>query len=68
MNEIGFLIPPTSIDDQIAEVERELAKRLKVYPQLVARGKMTMNSARSQTMRLEAALETLRTVKATEPR
>lgn len=51
------------IDDQIAEVKRELRMRAHAYPRFVAAGKLTLLESARQTARLEAALETLERVK-----
>lgn len=44
---------------QIAEVRRELAVRSRVYPRLVAEGKLPEARSAMQIARLEAVLETL---------
>lgn len=44
---------------QIQEVRRELTMRERVYPGLVARGKMTRKDAETHTARMEAVLRTL---------
>lgn len=48
-----------SIEQQISEVQRELALRRNVYPGLVVRGKMRQGEADEHTARLEAVLTTL---------
>lgn len=55
-----------SIDDQIKCVERELALRRVVYPRRQALGKMTETTARLETTRMEAVLETLKRVRLLE--
>jgi len=49
-----------SLDQQIAEVARELALRSRVYPGLVAKNKMRQSEADEHTRRMEAVLETLK--------
>ena len=44
---------------QIAELKRELKMRERVYPQLIARGKLDEHEARNQYRALLAALKTL---------
>lgn len=53
-----------SIDDQIAEVGREIGLRKNVYPGFVARGKMDQAEADEHIARMEAAYKTLKWVKA----
>ena len=57
------LFPP-SIDDQIAEAERELAMRRHAYPRWVASGTLKADRAERQVKAMEAILDTLRAVKA----
>lgn len=59
------LFPPT-IDEQIAEVERELQMRRRVYPTRVSEKKMGQQRADLQLDRMEAVLKTLRTVRKLE--
>lgn len=47
---------------QVAEVERELVMRDRVYPRLVAGGQLMDHEARERIRDLQAALATLRTV------
>jgi hypothetical protein len=49
-----------TIEDMLAEVDRELAMRRRVYPRFVAEGKMTQAAADTQLARLEAIREHLR--------
>ena len=49
-----LLIEPT-IDDAIAEIDRELQVRARVYPQWVSRGKVTQEKADRCTADLKAA-------------
>lgn len=49
-----------SLEDQIRCVERELRFRRKVYPSLVARGKMRETDAARETWVMQAVLDTLR--------
>jgi hypothetical protein len=54
------------IAGQIAEVRRELALRTRVYPGLIARGKMREAEAELCTRRMEAVLATLMWCQANE--
>ena len=54
------------IEQQIAEVARELAMRRNVYPGLVARGKMRAAEADLCTARMEAVLDTLKFIRTHE--
>ena len=49
-----------SIDQQIEEVERELALRAKVYPRQVSSGTMRQSIADFHVARMQAVLTTLR--------
>lgn len=55
-----------SIDDQIAEVEREITQRLSVYPRLIAAHRLSEPKARRQIDLMRAVLATLRHVKQTD--
>lgn len=48
-----------SIEQQIAEVQRELAMRSQVYPGLVSKKKMRQGEADMHMARMQAALKTL---------
>jgi len=48
-----------SLDDQIDEVQRELAMRERVYPQWIKAGRLSSAKAYAQTRNLRAALDTL---------
>lgn len=48
-----------SINQQIEEVERELAMRKKVYPDMIARRKLRQSEADYFVKRLKAVRETL---------
>lgn len=52
-----------SIDDQIAEVGREIGLRKNVYPGLIARGKMEQSEADEHQARMTAAYATLQWVR-----
>lgn len=53
---------------QITELKRELNMRERVYPDFIARGRLTEKDAARQTERLKAAIETLEAFRdATEP-
>jgi hypothetical protein len=58
----GVLFPCT-IEEQIAEVERELALRRQVYPRRIAEKKMSEGAADLHMRRMEGVLATLRAVK-----
>jgi len=51
--------PKITIEQQIAEVGRELGLRRNVYPQFIARGKMSQQEADEHMARLEAVYTTL---------
>lgn len=48
-----------TLDEQLAELGRELALRRNVYPMFVAKGRMEQSEADLHMMRLEAAIKTL---------
>lgn len=50
---------PVPLADQIAEVRRELALRDRVYPHMVASGKVSEEEAAAQTARMQGVLKTL---------
>ena len=52
------------IEEQIAELDRELKLREKVYPRWITAGKLSKENADQQIARLTAARETLLTVDA----
>lgn len=52
-----------TIEEQIKSVTREIAMRRRVYPGLVARGKMTGKEADHEIDAMEAVLVTLTKVK-----
>jgi len=52
------LLPPT-VDDAIAEIERELRVRENVYMRLIATGRLTQERADLQQSRLRLALKLL---------
>ncbi len=49
----------TTLDQQLAEVKREIALRRNVYPGFVARKKMRQGEADEHLARMEAVLQTL---------
>jgi hypothetical protein len=53
-------LPPVTLAEQIACVERELAMRRRVYPRWVGRGQMKPGAAEEEIRRMEAVLETLK--------
>lgn len=52
-----------TIDQQIAEVGREIGLRKNVYPHFVARGKFTQEEADDHIAKMEAAYATLKWVR-----
>ena len=50
---------PIPLTDQINEVGREIGLRRNVYPQFVARGKMSQEEADAHLAKMEAAYTTL---------
>ena len=59
--------PKIGIDEQIAEVGREIGLRKNVYPGFVARGKLTQEEADDHLARMEAVYATLKWIKANRP-
>lgn len=57
-SETTDLLPPT-LAEQIAELERELALRRRVYPEFIARKRLSARAAELQIARIEAAIATL---------
>jgi antibiotic biosynthesis monooxygenase (ABM) superfamily enzyme len=53
-----------TLEEQLAEVRRELALRERVYPSLIARGKLKEDQAEKSKARLQATHDTLATLKA----
>ncbi len=51
--------PPITLDQQIADVEREIAMRKAVYPKWVAAGKLKQAKANQQIVTMEAVSSTL---------
>jgi hypothetical protein len=51
---------PVSLDAQIAEAERELATRRRVYPRLIKRGTMRFENAVAKAAAMAAIVETLK--------
>jgi hypothetical protein len=51
---------PVTRTDMVMEVERELALRRRVYPRLIATGRMKLQQAERQITVMEAVLEELR--------
>jgi hypothetical protein len=48
-----------SIDQQIAEIKREIALRNAVYPGFVSKGRLKQDAAERQIANMTAALQTL---------
>jgi hypothetical protein len=57
-----------ALDQQIAEIARELALRRAVYPRLIAAGRLRRAVARENLTRLRAALRTLKRLRRTRRR
>ncbi len=57
-----------TLQQQIAEVERELRQRAHVYPRLIGSGKMTRTKADWHTTLMQAVLETLKEAAARQAR
>lgn len=57
---LSGVLPPVTINDQIACVEREIQQRRRVYPRLIAKGSMKQGTADEEIRRMEAVLETVR--------
>lgn len=51
-----------TIQDQAAEVERELRHRSRVYPRWIDQGRLKLETAHAHMSALQAALGTLRTI------
>ena len=51
------------IEQQIASVEREIKLRIRVYPRLIDKGKITALTAEREIATMRAVLETLQQVK-----
>jgi hypothetical protein len=61
-------VQQVTIDEQIAEVRRELAMRNKVYPKWIEAGSMKKSKADFQILAMEAVLISLQeTAKQTSP-
>lgn len=54
---------PSTVDEEIACVEREIRLRLRVYPRRVADGKMTQKLADKELAAMNAVLRRLHEVK-----
>ena len=52
-----------TLNEQIDEIKRELKQRERVYPRLVAQGKLRQSIAEYQVARMQAALQTVERVK-----
>lgn len=52
-----------TLNEQIDEIKRELKQRERVYPRLVAQGKLRQAIAEYQMARMQAALATVERVK-----
>lgn len=56
-------MPPITIDEQIACVQRERDMRMRLYPRWVRDGKLTQAAADEELCRLDAVLATLEAVR-----
>lgn len=56
-------IDKVSLSDQIAEVQREVDMRKRVYIRLIDQGKMTVLEAEQRTINMAAVLQTLEGVR-----
>jgi hypothetical protein len=54
-----FFIQQVSLDEQIQEVQREIALRKRVYPRWIQEGKIQKEKADLQILTMEAVLWTL---------
>jgi phosphatidylserine decarboxylase len=61
-------LPPVTLDEQIAEVAREIELRKRVYPGFVARMKMDQEEAERHLERMRAVHQTLMWFKRNELR
>ena len=59
MNEEKHFVQQITIDEQIAEVKREIAMRRGVYPKWVEAGSMQKSKADFQILAMEAVLVSL---------
>ena len=57
------VIDRVSLSDQIAEVQREVAMRKRVYIRLIDQGKMTAAEAEMRTTNMAAVLNTLEQIR-----
>ena len=58
---------PATLDDQIAEVRRELALRERVYPNFVAKKRLTQEKADRHMAAMRAVLQTLEGMRTPNP-
>lgn len=57
---------PITLDDEISELEREIALRQRVYPRWVADKRMTTNAADRHISVMKSAVESLHRLKGLE--
>lgn len=57
---------PTTLDDQIEELSREVKMRRRVYPRFVTSGTLSQAKADRQIAAMEAAIESLHRLKGLE--
>ena len=62
MNEEKHFVGQITIDEQIAEVKREIAMRKKVYPKWIEAGSMQKTKADFQILVMEAVLISLQEI------
>jgi hypothetical protein len=60
------VIDRVSLQDQIAEVKRELEQRKTVYDRLLRKGKIGPDEAEERVLRMNAVLATLEALRARE--
>lgn len=61
---LADILPPVTLGEQIACIERELRLRRQVYTRWVDRGRMRQSEADEELRRMEAVLATLQAVEA----
>lgn len=62
MNEEKHFVGQITIDEQIAEVKREIVMRKKVYPKWIEAGSMQKSKADFQILAMEAVLISLQEI------
>ncbi len=62
MNEKKHFVQQITIDEQIAEVKREIAMRQRVYPRWIEAGSLQKSKADFQILAMEAVLISLQAI------